>query len=378
MKTLNIIIASQDYESANHKKLWNILPDYLFGEVLILDIPADHIISRIKRKKFRIQESTMGKRNIKDRLSIIRPLFLVRPEILNKVYNKAILKSFFTQIKKYYNDIECYKINIIAYDGKWIEILSNATQDINFYYYIYDELSINSNCGTVDKKSKKIDTIGCEKSKFIFAMSEKIADSRSQYSNKIAVVGNGADFVGVPNKSLKLNHSVAFIGNFRNWIDIKLFEGLINYRPDLTFGIVGPIQNDMKEAFSRLLNSNKNVIYLGNVKKEEVYHYYSMFNAVIVPYKQNDFMYATRPIKIVESVFAGTPVVTVPVSGYKENNFIRYATDINSFSKEIDFLINNPIEYDSSEYISFIEENSWKSVAIKISNKINEDKAIFS
>lgn len=80
-----------------------------------------------------------------------------------------------------------------------------------------------------------------------------------------------------------------------------------------------------------ILTKYKNVKYYGEVSKGEVHNWYKKFDVILVPYKQNEFMKATRPIKIVESIFASTPVVSIPITGYEECSFIRFAKMLRSF-----------------------------------------------
>ncbi|OZM56413.1 hypothetical protein CIB95_11605 [Lottiidibacillus patelloidae] len=372
MKTLNIIISPQDYERANHQKLWKELSKNLYGETLILDLPADYLVTHLKKKKYRFEEAMQGKRNIGENLSIIRPMFLLRPEITPKSLDSIIIIFLIMQLKKYYPDIADYKLNILTYSRLWIDKLSKSNLKINFFYYILDEFRYFPNKSEENVKAINLDEKACVKSKFIFTMSDEITKKRNKYREKMITIGNGAKWIDTTNNKIKLNKSVAFIGNFRNWIDVKLLQNLIQSRPDVTFGFAGPVENDMQGFFKDLLNNNSNTIYLGITNKEKVVDYYKMFNAVIVPYQQNDFMKATRPIKIVESIFAGTPVITIPMDGYQKNSFIRFAKNVQEFSDEINNLINNPIDKESEEYKNFLIENSWNHKAKVIADKIKK------
>ena len=136
--------------------------------------------------------------------------------------------------------------------------------------------------------------------------------------------------------------------------------------PDCLFAFVGPIENDMAAFFEHLLNDNNNTAYMGKVSKEKMGGIYGLFDVVIVPYVQNEFTKATRPIKIVESVMSGTPVVTVPMDGYEQSEYIRFATDLESFEHEIRHLIMNPIDISSDNYQLFVRNNTWTNKAALI------------
>jgi len=367
MKTLNIIIVNQEYTSANHKFLWGELSKKLNGKTFIMNIPADQLITRfILKKNSRINESKVDKVKINNNLFLIRPMFLIRPEILPRLFNKIISRKFFNIAEKHNREtLKDYKINIITYNGKWIDILSSDKRfQKNFSYYIMDEVHLTAHTNTINKKAVLYDNLGCKLSDQIFTMSSSISDKRIKYVDKMLVIGNGSNYIPInKEKKLKSKKNVGFVGNLRNWLDVELFNDILNSNSHLDFGIVGPVESNMKEVLNKMLIENSNLKYYGIIDKDEVSKIYTSFDVVIVPYIQNDFMFSTRPIKIVESIFSGTPVVTIPMSGYKESSFIKFARNVNEFNYYIDFLINNPIDKNGKEYFNFIKENSWESKA---------------
>lgn len=370
MNILNIIIVPQEYQSANHKGLWHKLADELNGETLILDIPADYIITKLNKKEFRIQEAQLGKRAIKKNLSLLRPLFLIRPEILPRIFNDLVARRLLMIIKKSYPDIQNTNINIISYSGKWIDTLSTLSGNLKFYYFILDEVKYFAHNSKSNKQAQFYDKLGCEKSDFIFTMTDRIRDDRKKNNNNVCTIGNGSEYA-LNISSLKISKMVGFIGNFRSWIDLDLFKNLIKMRRDIIFGIVGPVEKNMEKELKEILNNNLNTAYFGHCDKEDVHKYYNLFSVVIVPYLQNEFMMSTRPIKIVESVFAGTPVVTIPMDGYNECEFIKFGKTSNEFSSAIDHLLDNPIDIESSEYKTFISSNTWSTKANLIAIEVN-------
>lgn len=358
MRDLIIVLAPQEYVNANHKILWKYLTHNNETQVLVLDIPADYVITFIKGKQYRLRENREGLTKICGALNKYRPIFPLRPEITPDCFGFIIRKLLKKQIEQFY-DLVDYKVSFIVYNPKWVRILKGFSENIKIYYYILDELRLYAHNDRKIRRNVADDYFACSNSDHIFAMSEGIKRSRNEFADKITVVGNGAVLSIQENKVVKIPNSVGFIGNFRNWIDEELLIELIEERKDLLFCFVGPIEENMKGFLRGVLTANINTAYFGVSTKEDVISYYRMFEVVIVPYKQTDFMKSTRPIKIVESIFAGTPVVTVPVSGYAENNFIKFATNHKEFSEKIDLLIENPIDTGDIEYVKFTEGNSW-------------------
>ena len=206
-------------------------------------------------------------------------------------------------------------------------------------------------------------------------MSKDIAEARSEFKDKIYMLGNGAEIPKTNKKGRKIKKSVAFIGNFRSWIDMDLLKEIIEQNEDYSFFFVGPIEDNMKEHFEKLQREHNNVFYGGCKGKEQIGAVYTMFENVIIPYKQTSFIHATRPIKIVEAVMAGVPVVTVPVSGYEENDFIHFATNVDQFSAAIRMNSENAIDKTSTSYKKFVHENTWLSKARMINDIFKGEKS---
>lgn len=367
MKELYLVFVPQEYETANHRFLWTKMAENTKGDVIIVNIPADLIVSLIKKRKDRKKEAREGFRKITDNCFLLRPFIAIRPEILPKILYRWIAKQIWKCLKQRYPDIDTYNINMLVYNAYWTEVFKNYRPNIKFGYYLIDEVRYQANDNSINKKRYFSDEFACKNSKVIFTMTSELAESRKQYNNNILVIGNGALYASIkPIVKDRIEKTVAFVGNFRNWIDKSILEETIKMRQDIRFCFVGNIESDMKDFFVHLLNDYCNTVYFGKAKKEDVVRYYQMFDCIWIPYKQNDFIYSSRPIKIVEAVFAGTPAITVPVSGYKENSFIRFARSVDEISNQIDFLLDNPIDPEGQEYIRFISENTWDELAKKI------------
>ena len=367
MNSLYLIFASQDFERANHRPLWEKIAELADGDVVVVDIPADYPVCLLRKKKYRLIEAKAGIRQVENNLYVVRPQLFLRPECLPKVFYKYVARQIWETLAKRYECLNKEKINIIVYNAYWVRVLQKTQPFLKISYYLFDEVQYNAADNSLDRKRYNEDVFACKHSEYIFTMTQVLMESRKKYNEHIEVIGNGADFQN--NKVhavMKFPRSVGFIGNFRDWIDQPLLEELIKKRTDLLFGFVGPVEDNMRAYLNKILDTYINTFYCGCQSKENIKQVYTMFDCVLIPYKQNNFIQASRPIKIVEAVFAGVPVVTTPVNGYQENSFIRFAHTPEEFSDEIDYVLENPILLDSDEYIRFSENNSWQSIASRI------------
>lgn len=367
IRNLLIVIASQDYDTANHKGLWDEYSKIENEDVLVVNLPADYVVSRLKGKQYRIKEAKKGMVLISDSLKVIRPIFFIRPELLLPINYGMIAKQFWKIIDSNIDLNNYDHINLLIYNPLWVRILSGTRKNVQVCYYLYDEVRYFAHSQKVNKKKAYFDEFACRNSDFIITMTERLKETRQKYNKNIIVFGNGASQCEDKiDSKLKLPQSVGFIGNFRSWIDTELLEALVAEHPEAFFVFAGNIEGEMRVYFDKLLNTYINTAYLGKIDKTNINQVYRMVTCVIVPYKQNDFMQATRPIKIVESIMEGTPVVTVPMSGYQESEFIRFAKNKEEFSDAIMELLNSSLDRNSADYLRFCEENSWRYKAIQL------------
>ena len=363
MNKIVVIISSQEYKEANHQELWKELAKQSQVPVVIANIPADYVVTRIKGRIYRIKEAKAPAIKLAENLFIVRPLLSIRPEAAPSFIYRRLAKQLWKSVEKAVPKIQESFVNVIYYNAYWAKILKGSRENMSLCYYLFDEVRFNANDNTINKRRYLDDEFACRYSDLILTMTSKLADSRREYNNNIQVIGNGSLVPEINTHLMRIQHSIAFIGNFRNWVDKELLTNIIERKKNVLFAFVGPVEDNMKDYLHELLNKYRNTAYFGKVSKNEMPTIYSMFDGVIVPYVQNEFIQATRPIKIVESVLAGTPVVTIPMDGYQSSSFIRFATDVNSFCEEIDYILAHPVEVSGDEYKEFVLQNTWKNKA---------------
>lgn len=370
-----IILASQEFQSANHRNLWIEIARQSSSHVYVANIMADYVTSVIRQKYNRLQEAKTAPKSINDHLTLFRPLVIVRPEILPDCMFPIVRNGFWNSMKRVDPDIMNKYVNLIVYNAYWVKILKGSHPCMKIGYYLFDEVRLNGKDGSINKTRYRHDEYACIHSDVVYTMTKVLAESRAEYNNKIYVMGNGSILpsdADVPRYSFL--RSVAFIGNFRDWVDEVLLENIVRLRPNFLFAFAGPVEVNMRDFLAKLLDKYNNTIYMGKVSKDRMTQLYRMFDVVIIPYKINQFIQASRPIKIVESILSGVPVVTIPMDGYDECEFIRFASNEDEFVKQIDYLFEHPINKESQEYLTFCFNNTWQQIAQRII-KTFEDNA---
>lgn len=372
-----VLFLAQEYCSCNHKFLYNeFANNNFFSNVLIMEIPVDVIYSPFFKSK-RVIDHFMGFRKLSRNVYIYRPMILVRELIANHYLNKIngrLLRHSLSklQIIKNADNIFC-----LFYNPRMYEIAKESLNNPYMLYYVTDEYKYIANNCKINKLLYKYEKIIMPNCDLIFTASNKLTERRKKYNKNVFTIGNGASLKNITQSadilkdiSWSKHNSIGMFGHIRDWIDFSLLEQLIKEMPNMTFVFAGPIQKKIESYFLNLISNNNNCIYLGIFPKEKMNELYQSVSVGIVPYKQNKFIEASKPIKIAEFIVNGIPVVSVPNSGYKEYYFLKFARTINEFKELIIKLIGTKIDQNSFEYADFIDYNTWDRISNKMVDKI--------
>lgn len=130
---------------------------------------------------------------------------------------------------------------------------------------------------------------------------------------------------------------VGFIGNYFDWkIDTEFIINLAQRFKWVSFVFLGSIK--LNKSLSKKLLSLPNIFYLGYKKGiSELPKYVDKFEVCMVPYRTNSWGKSAYPVKIMEYLALGKPVVTtaLPSLKYLGDKSIIY------WSKNNDFFMKN-------------------------------------
>jgi glycosyltransferase involved in cell wall biosynthesis len=99
---------------------------------------------------------------------------------------------------------------------------------------------------------------------------------------------------------------IGYFGVIEPRIDIELIDYLAEQRPQWTFLLIGRVAIP-----PHLLPGRSNIHFIGKRPYESLPSYGRIFDATIIPYRQNRFNFHANPLKLREYLAMGKPVVTV-------------------------------------------------------------------
>ena len=162
---------------------------------------------------------------------------------------------------------------------------------------------------------------------------------------------------------------IGFAGSvtFKNKIPEKLLTDLFEALPEASFVFIGLLN---AKAFNFLQYEKKygNFHYLGLKRKEDLPRYISIFDVGIIPYQMNGYGQAAYPVKVMEYLSCGIPVVATDLpslSELKDKKVIYTAKTLQEFIKKCRIAIKENDRILRMKRIRIAKKYSW-------SNKIKE------
>lgn len=209
----------------------------------------------------------------------------------------------------------------------------------------------------------------------IFATAPGLVDKLKKYNSNVYYTPNVGDFEKFYDIKSRVKELPADISSIQKPIigftgavdeykfDIDLFKKIASDYPKFSFVIIGPLAlKDREGSLKELgLGSFTNVHFLSSKPYSEIQNYIAAFDAVIIPYKLNDYTVGgCFPVKFHDSLAAGLPVIVTDLPAYAPFADTCYiAKSYNEFSQ----LIRKSLEEDNEEKknarIKVARNNDW-------------------
>jgi glycosyltransferase involved in cell wall biosynthesis len=230
-----------------------------------------------------------------------------------------------------------------------------------------------------------------EKTDVVFTTAQVLFDKFRAYNPRTYLIRNGVDVARYRNISRPSDHTLAekveaisaskvvgYQGSISSWVDFDLLDDVIAKTPDLSFLFVGMVDVRARRDFRRLYR-HRNFHYLGAVSPDALPWVLSKIDIGIIPFKINDLIRATNPIKLYEYLAAGKPVVATPmpeVMRYEAKAVVATAAEPEAFAALLRQMAAFPADPAArAERLKIADENSWESRFKKILENVPEIRA---
>lgn len=267
---------------------------------------------------------------------------------INKIYLTSLLKMFIRNesfskentIFLTYNPITTRLINLEFFNS--------------IVYHCVDEIKAQPGMpvAVIEEAEKEL----LSKADCVFVTSEKLFETRKEFSNNIHYQSNVSDY---NHFSQSLNRRwdipddlknitgvrIGFVGAISNYkIDFNLLVYLAKNRPDYNIILIGEVGEGEPGTNVDELKGYKNIYFLGPKKYSDLPLYLSFMDVAILPNKLNSYTESMFPMKFFEYLSSGCSVVSVNLKSLREfSDYCYLSEDYDAFVENIDKVVSGDI-----------------------------------
>ncbi|MDA0134871.1 glycosyltransferase [Vibrio harveyi] len=201
-----------------------------------------------------------------------------------------------------------------------------------------------------------------ENADLILAASDKLAAELPQ--EKTVTLPHGVDFSlfseptakaqDMPSNSRKV---LGFYGSLSEWLDYRLIEQVADQALDWDLVFIGP-----NEFPHNPLPQRNNIHYLGPRAHQDLPSYSQHWDASWLPFVDNAQIQACNPLKLLEYLATGTPVISTAFPALKPyQHMLHVVADVDDVRASLNHLLPPP-----EGSLSIIQQQSWQSRARQV------------
>ena len=263
---------------------------------------------------------------------------------LPKIYRYKLIDSVLDsirifQIKKMLKKMGVKKHVAYIWRPEFHPELEKLKPDFSIYH-IDDEYSFSTTEVAVSDKEKK----ALEKVDQVFIHSKTLYKKKKSFNPNTIIVPNGVDckaYNGDYEEPVDLSSipkpRITCVSVIKKQLDLELVVNLAQKKREWSFVFIGPIGNvSGKEKFLKILQNLQNTYFLGCKDVSELPAYVQYTDVCTLPYEINAYTNYIFPLKMLEYMAAGKPMVGSPIStvlDFKE--YVRVAESLTDWEIEI-------------------------------------------
>ena len=251
-----------------------------------------------------------------------------------------------------------------------------------YRFVVYDIMDEYTKFSIAPKDVVDLENNLLEKAKVVFTGTNSLYHEKKKKHDNITFVQCGVDFDMFNDASereestpivdaLNIEHPViGYIGGLNERIDSELIEYIAEKRKNWNILLVGPVQRSF-----HLSKEHKNIICTGLKPYDQLPHYMSIFDVAILPYRMSGATFFINPVKLLEYMAAGKPVVSVPIPDIIEfyDKYIEIVDDHESFVEALSRVIEKPDHEKLSAGLELAKTKSWNSMVNIMLEKVSKE-----
>ncbi len=295
--------------------------------------------------------------------------------VINKINQKILLICLRRLVKK----IRFRRPILWIYTVNSVFLAGRMDEKLVIYYCIDDFRSEIAVKRRMDVLSFLEDSL-LIKADVVFTCAKSILEARKTQRPDIHFIRNGVDFGLFSRKSESgdappdmkdiPSPRIGCIGTLDSRVDVSLLSFIASNKPDWQIVLIG--LNLMRLKDNAMLKGCPNIHFLGFKKHELLPRYINMMDVCIIPYHTGGFHRGIFPLKTLEYLAAGKPVVSTNLIELAEfQKVVRLSDNREEFIYNIDFCLKNKCDLLKGQEIA--AALSWDSRVNNISEVIAQE-----
>ncbi len=287
-------------------------------------------------------------------------------KLIRRLNNHLLLRTVLKAIKKF--DFE--NVILITSSPLVYGLVGKIGETSSHYFCLDDYSNFDGAFNSLIEMEKKL----LSKVSSYFAVSQLLLDSKKAASGNNYFLPQGVQTEHFQKKVEKIPAQlrnlkkpvIGFFGLISEWIDLDLIVYSAHALPTYSFLIIGKPSVDVSR-----FNNYSNIIFIGEVSFDHLPSYASSFDVGIIPFKVNELTLACNPLKLLEYLSLGIPVVSVnlpEVTKFKSAAYI--ANSYEEFVMMIELSLHQSDEEKIKYRLSLAANNSWNAITDSVCEKI--------
>jgi glycosyltransferase involved in cell wall biosynthesis len=208
----------------------------------------------------------------------------------------------------------------------------------------------------------------------MFATSEVLLRTRRPKQREGVFLPQGVDTLHFSRRPGEIPESmqmlpkpiVGFFGMIASWVDMDLVVKCARKYPNASFVLIGRLGIDPK-----VFDGMSNIRYLGEISYEQLPRYAQAFDVGLIPFVKNELTTAANPLKMLEYLSLGIPVVSTALpETEKFEDIIHVAQSGNDFVEYVGLALGENSIEEQMRRRHRAEGYSWNRIVDLVSDSI--------
>lgn len=241
-------------------------------------------------------------------------------------------------------------------------------------YDVLDDISIHAASDRNVPEGKKAQDYHrklLEKADLVLTSSQVLHQQIRPVRSDVILVPNGIDLTHfqIPQQRSRTSTPplIGFHGAIADWFDVEMLVEVARLRPNYNFQMVGPVSIEIDR-----LTQLPNIQFLNPVAYQEIPQTISHFDVGMLPFKLNRLTHAVRPLKVLEYLAMGVPVVAVPLDEIRDWPGVLLADKPEDFARQLDRAIDQKGEIFTEDVREFAAASDWSNAIAPLLTKLKD------